>query len=136
MRLCLLAGGVCAVRSEDVAPPVEALGGASAALRAGTGVNAVPAAADVGDVGDVGETRTLCAYVRQADLMSAGRRPGRPYARKPGPRATLCSKKPKTENQKPRNRKTARGAQLRPKPEPKLAARSQPGGPPARQAGC
>ena len=56
------------MRSEDVAPPVEALGGASAALRAGTGVNAVPAAADVGDVGDVGENRTLCAYVRQADL--------------------------------------------------------------------
>ena len=55
---CLLAGGVCAVRSEDVAPPVEALGSASAALRAGTGVNAVPAAADVGDVGDVGENRT------------------------------------------------------------------------------
>ena len=103
MRLCLLAGGVCAVRSEDVAPPVEALGGASAALRAGTGVNAVPAAADVGDVGDVGENRTLCAYVRQADLMSAGRRPGRPYARKPGPRATLCSKK--TENRKPKTEK-------------------------------
>jgi hypothetical protein len=79
--VCLLAGGVCAVCSEDVAPPVEALGGASAALRAGTGVNAVPAAADVdvGDVGDVGETRTLCAYMRQADLMSAGRRSGRPY---------------------------------------------------------
>jgi hypothetical protein len=38
------------VRSEDVAPPVEVLGGAAAALRAGTGVKAVPAAADVGDV--------------------------------------------------------------------------------------
>ena len=102
-KLVLLAGGVCAVRSEDVAPPVEALGGASAALRAGTGVNAVPAAADVGDVGDVGENRTLCAYMRQADLMSAGRRSGRPYARKPGPRATLCSKK--TENRKPKTEK-------------------------------
>jgi hypothetical protein len=53
----LSAGGVCAVRSEDVAPPVEALwgpGAAAAALRAGTGIKAVPAAADVGDVGDVG----------------------------------------------------------------------------------
>jgi hypothetical protein len=48
------------------------------ALRAGTGVKAVPAAADVGDVGDVGENRTLCAYVLQAGLMSVGRRPGRP----------------------------------------------------------
>ena len=117
------------MRSEDVAPPVEALGGASAALHAGTGVNAVPAAADVGDVGDVGENRTLCAYVRQADLMSAGRRPGRPYARKPGPRATLCSKK--TENGKPKtkNRETekppgARSSGQSPSPSSQLA-RSQ-----------
>jgi hypothetical protein len=62
-KVCLSAGGVCAVRSGDVAPPVEALGGASAALRAGTDVKAAPAAADVGDVGDVGENRTLCAYL-------------------------------------------------------------------------
>ena len=121
------------MRSEDVAPPVEALGGASAVLRAGTGVNAVPAAADVGYVGDVGENRTLCAYVRQADLMSAGRRPGRPYARKPGPRATLCSKFEKadqTENrenqktEKPKNRpgRTAQ-AQARAQAHSSLAAR-------------
>jgi hypothetical protein len=29
MRTCLSAGGVCVVRSEEVAPPVEALGGAA-----------------------------------------------------------------------------------------------------------
>jgi hypothetical protein len=74
------------VRLEDVAPPVEALGGAAVALCAGTGVKAVPAAADVGDVGDVGENRTLYPPGVQKPYLVSARRPKTAYlvsARRP-----------------------------------------------------